>query len=83
MAVLKDVTKLAQQERTLFNDQQRFRAIFNYVRDYAIYTVTLDGQIEEWNKSLQRFGGWEAAERACNPVGFVPTRVRFGLTGRG
>lgn len=62
MAVIKDVTKLAQQERKLFDDQQRFRAIFNYVRDYAIYTVTLDGLIEEWNRSMQRFGGWEAID---------------------
>ena len=62
MAVLKDVTKLAEQERKLFADQQRFRAIFNYVRDYAIYTITLDGLVEEWNQSLQRFGGWSAAD---------------------
>jgi diguanylate cyclase (GGDEF)-like protein/PAS domain S-box-containing protein len=62
MAVLRDVTKLAEQERRLFADQQRFRAIFNYVRDYSIYTVTLDGLVEEWNLSLQRLGGWGAAD---------------------
>jgi diguanylate cyclase (GGDEF)-like protein/PAS domain S-box-containing protein len=74
MAVIKDVTKLAQQERKLFDDQQRFRAIFNYVRDYAIYTVTLDGLIEEWNRSLQRFGGWEAADVQGRHIGmFFPT----------
>jgi diguanylate cyclase (GGDEF)-like protein/PAS domain S-box-containing protein len=74
MAVLKDVTKLAEQERALFIDQQRFRAIFNYVRDYAIYTVTLDGEIEEWNRSLQRFGGWEAADVQGHHIGmFFPT----------
>jgi diguanylate cyclase (GGDEF)-like protein/PAS domain S-box-containing protein len=32
------------------------------VRDYAIYTITLDGHIEEWNQSLQRFAGWLAAD---------------------
>jgi PAS domain-containing protein len=62
MAVLRDVTRRAEQERRLFADQQRFRAIFNYVRDYSIYTVTLDGLVEEWNLSLQRFGGWGAAD---------------------
>ena len=62
MAVLKNVTKLAEQERKLFSDQQRFRAIFNYVRDYEIYTITSDGLIDEWNQSLQRFGGWGAAD---------------------
>lgn len=33
-----------------------------HVRDYAIYTITLDGIIDEWNQSLQRFGGWEATD---------------------
>ena len=62
MAVLKDVTKLAEQERKLFADQQKFRAIFDHVRDYAIYTITIDGVIEEWNQSLQRYAGWLAAD---------------------
>jgi PAS domain S-box-containing protein len=62
MMILRDVTLLAEQERKLFADQQRFRAIFDYVRDYTIYTITLDGQIDEWNLSLQRFGGWLAAD---------------------
>jgi diguanylate cyclase (GGDEF)-like protein/PAS domain S-box-containing protein len=62
MAVIVDVTQLAIQERRLIADQQRFRAIFAHVRDYAIYTVTLDGVIDEWNQSLQRFGGWEVAD---------------------
>jgi diguanylate cyclase (GGDEF)-like protein/PAS domain S-box-containing protein len=74
MAVIKDVTKLAQQERRFFEDQQRFRAIFNHVRDYAIYTVTVDGLVEEWNKSLQRFGGWEAVDVQERHIGmFFPT----------
>jgi diguanylate cyclase (GGDEF)-like protein/PAS domain S-box-containing protein len=62
MMILRDVTVLAEQERKLFDDQQRFRAIFDHVRDYAIYTTTLDGQIDEWNQSLQRLGGWLAAD---------------------
>jgi diguanylate cyclase (GGDEF)-like protein/PAS domain S-box-containing protein len=62
MMILRDVTLLAEQERKLFADQQRFRAIFDHVRDYAIYTITLDGQIDEWNQSLQHFGGWLAAD---------------------
>jgi diguanylate cyclase (GGDEF)-like protein/PAS domain S-box-containing protein len=74
MAVLKDVTKLAQQERRLFADQQRFRAIVDHVRDYAIYTITLDGLVEEWNQSLQRFGGWDAADVQGRHIAmFFPT----------
>jgi diguanylate cyclase (GGDEF)-like protein/PAS domain S-box-containing protein len=62
MAVLEDVTKSAKQERKLASDQLRFRAIFDNVREYAIYTITLQGLIEEWNQSLQRFGGWSSGD---------------------
>ncbi len=62
MAILENVTKLAEQQQEIFADQQRFRAIFDNVRDYAIYTVSLTGVVEEWNRSLQRVGGWEAAD---------------------
>lgn len=62
MAVLTDVTRLADQEQKLFSDRRKFFAIFDHVRDYAIYTVTLDGIIEEWNQSVQRYGGWLASD---------------------
>jgi diguanylate cyclase (GGDEF)-like protein/PAS domain S-box-containing protein len=62
MAVLKDVTKLHEQQHKLFVDQQRFRAIFDHIRDYAIYTIALDGTVEEWNQSLQRYAGWQASD---------------------
>jgi diguanylate cyclase (GGDEF)-like protein/PAS domain S-box-containing protein len=62
MAVLVDVTRLAEQERKLYADRQKFFAIFDHVRDYAIYTIALDGAIEEWNQSVQRYGGWLAAD---------------------
>jgi diguanylate cyclase (GGDEF)-like protein/PAS domain S-box-containing protein len=62
MAVLKDVTTLREQQRKLFANQQRFRAIFDHIRDYAIYTIALDGTVEEWNRSLQRYAGWQAAD---------------------
>jgi diguanylate cyclase (GGDEF)-like protein/PAS domain S-box-containing protein len=57
-AVIEDVTRSAEQERRLFEDRQRFRAIFDNVRDYAIYTTDACGLIDEWNQSLLRFGGW-------------------------
>ncbi|PPQ31805.1 sensor domain-containing diguanylate cyclase [Rhodopila globiformis] len=58
MAVLEDVTALDEREQQLQRDQERFRAIFANVREYAIYTVSLDGIIDEWNQSLAQFGGW-------------------------
>lgn len=58
LAVLDDVTQLVQQERKIFEDQQRLRAIFDNVRDYAIYTIDDAGHVEGWNPSLERFGRW-------------------------
>lgn len=62
MAIVEDVTRLVEQERLLYEDAQRFRAIFNHVRDYAIFTVDVRGRIDEWNPSIERLGGWTAAE---------------------
>jgi diguanylate cyclase (GGDEF)-like protein/PAS domain S-box-containing protein len=62
MVVLTDVTTLAEQGRRLFVDRQKFFAIFDNLRDYAIYTTTPEGIIDEWNRSLQRMGGWVAED---------------------
>ena len=62
MAVLTDVSRLAEQEEKLYLDRQKFFAIFDHVRDYAIYTITLNGLIDEWNHSLQRYAGWLATD---------------------
>ena len=55
-------TTLAEQERRLYADRQKSLAILENVRDYAIYTTTMEGKIEEWNRSLQRVGGWLAED---------------------
>jgi len=68
MAVLEDVTLVAEQERQLHQDRRRFRAIFDNVRDYAIYTVDPEGRVDEWNQSLQRFGGWRSADVVGQPL---------------
>ncbi len=60
MAVIQDVTDAALAERRIFEDQRRYLAIVNHVQDYAIYTLDLDGRIQDWNRSLFRLGGWTA-----------------------
>jgi diguanylate cyclase (GGDEF)-like protein/PAS domain S-box-containing protein len=62
MAMLADVTTLAEQGRKIYVDRQKFSAIFNHLRDYAIYTITMEGKIEEWNRSLYRLAGWLAED---------------------
>jgi diguanylate cyclase (GGDEF)-like protein/PAS domain S-box-containing protein len=68
MAVVQDITLAIAQETRIRDDQQRFRAIFEYIRDYAICTVGLDGRVDEWNRSLSRIAGWEAADVTGAPI---------------
>ena len=77
MATIEDVTQIVEQERKLFEDRQQLGAIFDHVRDYAIYTVGIDGQIDEWNHSLRRFGGWQARDLIGQSFGtFFPPSDR-------
>ncbi|MGG5890841.1 diguanylate cyclase domain-containing protein [Falsiroseomonas sp. HC035] len=68
LLVLDDVTRLVEQERRIQADQQRFRAIFDNVRDYAIYTLDAEGCVDGWNPSLQRFGGWQPEDVERRPI---------------
>jgi diguanylate cyclase (GGDEF)-like protein/PAS domain S-box-containing protein len=68
MAVIQDITRAIEQERRIRDDQQRFHAIFENVRDYAIFTVDLSGRVDDWNRSLHRLGGWEPADVTGAPV---------------
>ncbi|WP_374444014.1 diguanylate cyclase [Stella sp.] len=73
MATIEDVTRIVEQERKLFEDRQQLGAILDHVRDYAIYTVGIDGRIDEWNHSLRRFGGWQARDLVGQSFGtFFP-----------
>jgi diguanylate cyclase (GGDEF)-like protein/PAS domain S-box-containing protein len=77
LAMLEDVTQVVEQERQIRQNQQRLRAIFENVRDYAIYTVADDGCIDEWNPSLERFGGWRAEDVVGQPLDiFLPPEDR-------
>jgi diguanylate cyclase (GGDEF)-like protein/PAS domain S-box-containing protein len=78
MAVVQDITRAIEQETRIRDDQQRFRAIFENVRDYAIYTVDLDGRVDNWNRSLSRIGGWEPADVTGAPVGVFFPKERDG-----
>ena len=62
MAVLSDVTRVVEQQRMIRAREERLRAIFNGVRDYAIYTLDKAGRIETWNQSAQRVEGYTAQE---------------------
>jgi photoactive yellow protein len=74
MAIVQDVTSAVEQEQRIFEERQRLRAIFDNVRDYAIFTADHAGCVDDWNRSMQRLGGWEAADVMGRHVSmfFVP-----------
>lgn len=70
MAVLVDVSRLVAQERIIRAREERLRAIFDGIRDYAIYTLDRDGRVDSWNRSVQRVQGYTAEEALGQPLGF-------------
>ena len=80
MAVIQDITRAIEQENRIRDDQQRFHAIFENIRDCAICTVDLDGRIEGWNRSLNRIGGWEPADVTGASVDLFFPRGKDGLS---
>jgi diguanylate cyclase (GGDEF)-like protein/PAS domain S-box-containing protein len=69
MAVVQDITRAIELESRVREDQQRFSAIFDNVRDYAIYTADLNGRLDTWNQSLSRIGGWERSDVIGTKIG--------------
>lgn len=73
VAVIEDVTRLAEQEDLAAAQRRRLASIVEHVRDYAIFTLDADGLVDEWNPSLRRNGGWEAVDVAGQGLGiFMP-----------
>ena len=73
MATVQDITRAIERETRIREDQQRFRVIFENVRDHAIYTVDADGRIDTWNGTLARIGGWSPEDVLGAPLGiFFP-----------
>lgn len=57
MTVVADVTDAVRLQDDAHRQDERMRAVFDTVRDYAIYTLDCDGRIDSWNKSGERMLG--------------------------
>ncbi len=53
---------LSQTEQDLAASEQRFRLLVESVTDYAIYMLSPDGVVNNWNSGAQRFKGYTARE---------------------
>ena len=60
--ITRDITDKRDQERALFESEQRFRMLVEGVRDYAIYMLDVDGRITNWNSGAELIKGYTAGE---------------------
>jgi len=69
-----DITERTHGEEQLRRSEERYRAIIDSIRDYAIITTDLEGRIERWNDGASRLFGYSEAEIVGHPIDvlFVP-----------
>jgi PAS domain S-box-containing protein len=60
--ITRDITAKREQERALFESEQRFRLLVQGVRDYAIYMLDEQGFITNWNSGVESIKGYSADE---------------------
>ena len=60
--ITRDITSKREQERALYESEQRFRLLVQGVRDCAIYMLDRDGRITNWNSGAEAIKGYQADE---------------------
>lgn len=63
-----DVTARREAEERLRRSEERFRAIVETARDYAIFTTDTAGRIETWPAGAEQVFGWSEDEATGGPV---------------
>lgn len=61
VAVVNDAGSLAAARGHLSRADQRLRAVEGAVRDYAIFTVDVNGVVDSWSEAAERVHQWPAA----------------------
>jgi PAS domain S-box-containing protein len=69
----RDKTQRQQAEAALRESESRFRLIVESAKDYAIFTLDLNGIITSWNSGAERLLGYEEAEIIGQPSHIIFT----------
>ncbi|HEU0283861.1 MAG TPA: PAS domain S-box protein [Sphingomicrobium sp.] len=60
--ITRDITAKREQEKSLYDTEQRFRMLVQGVRDYAIYMLDTEGRVTNWNSGAEKIKGYTADE---------------------
>lgn len=60
--ITRDITEKKNVQNSLRESENHFRLLVQSVVDYAIYMLSLNGQITNWNSGAERIKGYTAAE---------------------
>ena len=61
-SAIRDISERKRAEEALKRNEERFRLLIEGVKDYAIFSLTLDGHVASWNLGAERIKGYRADE---------------------
>lgn len=60
--MIQDLSKYKESEERLRQSEEIARKVFDGIREYAVYTLDLEGNITSWNEGARRIKGYESKE---------------------
>lgn len=66
-----DITARKRAESQLRQDADRFRLIFDNLKDYAVFTLDTEGRVTSWNSGAQRLYGYSCEEIQGKPFALL------------
>jgi PAS domain S-box-containing protein len=80
-AIIQDIDKRKKTEDALHTNEERFRALVEQVKDYAIFSTNPNGIITTWNEGARRVLGYNEDEFIGHSLAmlFTPEDIKMGI----